>query len=49
MVDTQVVDLDNGSGSCANLGDYPFALHGATGALLNNAPTMCGGLSGTKQ
>ena len=49
MVDTQVVDLDNGSKSCTNLGDYPIGLVGATGALFNNTPIMCGGYSGTKQ
>ena len=38
----QVVDL-NSNTSCSSLQNFPSAVDGATGAVLNNIPIICGG------
>jgi len=43
--DAQIVNLTNETSTCHNFPDYPIAIEGATGAIVDGHPIICGGVS----
>ena len=47
--DTKLVNMDVSTSKCSLLGSYPYPMWYASGGLINNQLTICGGYDGNTQ